>query len=700
MRLAVENDLSADMVLGYDPTKISATNLFHKNTGSNPEDNWVGPTPIALARPLEQSVSIPCVYPHAIQVSPTIDWLFLSDFASAAATRRIVLYEFNRVTGQFNWKGYIIATFPTATAHTIRGFRAVRDLHTAGTVAVNGTAVTGSGTGFSTERIAVGSRIGFGSTDPNAIGTWYEIASIASDGSLTLTGAAGTIAAGTPYVVEELRIACVTTNGTAANGGLYVLKGLRPELFVSTGTVIPAATTVDNIRAVYWLADAATVTNTAAAGCAINDRASFQQHFCYVLDTSGKIFKYNMRAALAPTSGKAALTSGTDVIVTGVQAFSGTMKQTNNGRIATLNHGPGAGVPCLYFATTTRIYRVVEANITQGNTSWQADFMIETPPGSANTLPPSGAMDNVEHSASLDRLIIMTSSGYRKYLTQYRTDAAPFDIVWGSNTQYYDHTLNDSGTPISMADQGSAWSSWVEAGMCYLARHSTFISNNNIYAFPMGADWNFAASTGHRLITPAISTPNALKYSRLYVNEVEMLGSAALGISTEPYRVYARTAGISDNSGGWTLLDSSLNLGGMAGAAQIQFMFEFRTAGFTCAPARICGICVTYDSGDYLPTGMEWSLNDSDTGSNIIGFSQISALGTVPDLQIDFFREDTDDNVLTQQSTGNASGTFEYWTGSGWSEGLGPDAVGTRRRFRPTAGLPANVNLYVKLKAI
>ncbi|PLC44583.1 hypothetical protein C0Q88_07845 [Ralstonia pickettii] len=699
MRLAVENDLSAAMVSVYDPTKITASNLFHKNTGSNPQDNYVGPTPIALARPMEQSASIPGMYPHAIQVSSTMDWVFLADGAAAAATRRFILYEFNRSTGQFNWKGYITATFPSATAHTVRGFRALRDVHTTGTVAVSGTGVTGAGTGFSTERIAAGSRIGFGSTDPNAITTWYEISSIASDTSLTLTGSAGTIAAGTPYVVEELRLAIVTTNATAANGGLFVVKGLRPELFVSGGTTIPAATTTDNVRAVFWLADAATVTNTSGAGCAIKSRDDFATHYCYALDTAGKIYKYNMRAALALTGGKATL-SGADVVVTGVQAVSGTMKQVNNGRIATLNHGPGAGVLCLYFATSTRIYRVVESSITAGNTTWQADFMVETPPGSSNTLPASSSMDSVEVASTLDRLVILTSSGYRKYLTQYRTDASPVDIVWGSNTQYYDQTTNDSGTPVSMADQGLPWSCWVENGMCYLARTSTFIANNSLYAFPMGADWNFAASTGQRLITPAISTPNALKYSRLYVNEVAMLGSNALGISTEPYRVYARTAGISDNSGAWTLLDSSLNLGGMAGAAQIQFAFEFRTVGFTCAPARICGLCVTYDSGDYLPTGMEWSLNDSDTTNNIIGFAQTTVLGGVPNLQIDFFREDTDANVLTQQSTGNANGAFEYWDGAGWSAGVGPDAVGTRRRFRPTAGLPANVNLYVKLKAI
>lgn len=699
MRLAVENDLSAGFTTSYDPTKVTGTSLFRQNTGSNPEDNFVGPHPIAVARPMEQSVSISTIFPHALQISPTIDWVFLAEGGAAAATRRFVLYEFNRASGQFNWKGYITATFPTTTAHTIRGFRVQRDLHTGGTVAVSGTGVTGTGTGFQTERVATGSRIGFGSTDPNAITTWYEIASIANDGSLTLTGAAPTLPAGTPYVIEELRFAVTTTNATATNGGLFILKGLRPELFLFNGTTIPAATTVDNARAVYWLADAATLTNTAAAGCAVKARDNFQTHYCYVLN-AGKVYKYNMRAALTLTAGKASLVSGTDVIVTGTQTLSGTLKQNNNGRIAVLNHGPGAGVQCLYFVTTTCVYRALESSITAGNATWVADQMLEVPPGSSNTIPTSASLDAIEITETLDRLVVLTNAGYRKYLTQYRTDGSSWDMVWGSNTQLLDQTASDTGVPVTMADQSSSWTCWVEAGVCYMVRASSYISNNQVYAFPMGADWLFAPTTGHRLITPAISTPNALKYDRLYVRDVGMVGSAQYGVSAEPYRVYARTSGISDNSGGWTLLDSSLNLGGMAGAAQIQFAFEFRTVGFTCVPARITGLCVTYDSGDYLPTGMEWSLNDSDTTSNIIGFAQTAVLGGVPNLQIDFFREDTDANVLTQQSTGSANGAFEYWNGAGWSAGLGPDAVGTRRRFRPTAGLPANVNLYVKLKAI
>src|SRR5690606_22635495 len=120
------------------------------------------------------------------------------------------------------------------------------DKHTVGTVSVSGTAVTGTSTNWQTDGACVGNRTGFGSTDPTQITTWFEITAIASNTSLTLDSSPGTLAGGTPYVIEDLRVVAATTNNTATNGGLFVAKGLRPEAFIPSGTTIPAATTVDN----------------------------------------------------------------------------------------------------------------------------------------------------------------------------------------------------------------------------------------------------------------------------------------------------------------------------------------------------------------------------------------------------------------------------------------------------------------------
>jgi hypothetical protein len=192
----------------YDSTKLGLGNLMTQFAGSG-EAAYAGPLPLAVARPMEQSTTIASVFPWAMQwqndTTAEIDWVFLADNATAAATRRLNMYLFNRRTATWTWQGFITITFPTATNYTIRGFRMTYDLITNGTVAVSGTAVTGSSTTWSASKACVGNRIGFGSTDPTQISTWYIISAIGSDTSITLAATAGTISAGTAYVIEDLR---------------------------------------------------------------------------------------------------------------------------------------------------------------------------------------------------------------------------------------------------------------------------------------------------------------------------------------------------------------------------------------------------------------------------------------------------------------------------------------------------------------
>jgi len=422
---------SAYVITGYDSTKTSIGSLMVQKTGPNTGDNYVGPLPVAIARPWEENaLGITMSFPHAITISATIDWIFLIEVAAAAA-KRIMLYEYNKIMATYSWKGYLSATTVGATA-TTRGFRAFRYLHTTGTITtitaptlvVNsstvtvtilgvvtaavappftvgmigmmigfgstdvtkisnwcpiisfssttvigivgssvafaaGTAycvasvtVTGSNTLFQTERIAAGGtwntainsgagpRIGFGSTDPAQITTWYQIGGIASDTSMMLTTSPGAISGvNIPYVIEELRFAISISNGTVTNGGLFVVKGIGLYDFVPGGITIPyIASNVDNQRGCYWLGDtgAGTETNMAALGLAIQPEVSKGVHYAYVLDgTPGanipmKCFRYNLRANGAVTSGKMTLnvayyTTGTVTVSggTGVTGASG-----------------------------------------------------------------------------------------------------------------------------------------------------------------------------------------------------------------------------------------------------------------------------------------------------------------------------------------------------------------------------------------
>jgi hypothetical protein len=177
-----------------------------QKSGTNPEDNFVGPFPVAIARPMEESTGTAMMYPHAITYSSTIDWVFLVENGVAAA-KKIYLYEYNKVTANYNWKGFITATTHNAT-NVCRGFRALRYLHTTGTVSVAAPAsvfatgtvtvtaaglMTHSATGFL--QTHVGLMVGIGSTNPAQINCWHPIIAFLTTSTMTLSGVSSAYAA-------------------------------------------------------------------------------------------------------------------------------------------------------------------------------------------------------------------------------------------------------------------------------------------------------------------------------------------------------------------------------------------------------------------------------------------------------------------------------------------------------------------------
>ena len=708
-KIAVEQlaSVTSTPIASYDKAKWSLGTLIRQMSGVSPEQNYIGPNPIALARPMEESTAIPLLYPHAVTFSSTIDWVFAPENSGAAsATRRIVCYEYNKVTSTYNYKGFITMTLQTATAHTIRGFRMARYLHTTGTVGVSGTAVTGSSTQFSTERIAVGARIGFGSTDPTQIVQWYNITAIGSDTSITLATSAGTIAGGTAYVIDELRPMLVTTNATTTNGGLFVAKGVNFNDFMPAGTTISAsASTVDNLKLVYWLADAATVTNTVGAGLMLDTEVNKSTHYAYVIDgtASPRVFRYNLRALDTIATGKMTLT-GSNIVITGTQAVTGTCSQTNNGRIATTSHGPGSGVKSIYFVTTTRIYRADIANITAGNVNWQSDNRTEVPAGSTATFNATSAMSGIEYMDSIDRFIIPSTgvTALRSYITRYPTISGDqFDYNWGMDMKQIDQsTASNDSTPIPLNTLSLAFGAWSENGITHLIRYGgVAATNHHMYAIPFGAHWDFASSTLQRAISPEFATPNCSSFSRLYVQDLEFIGQNALDIAPEPFRVYYRTSGISDNSGAWTLLNQRGDLSGIASASSIQFMFEFQTItiGFGI-PNRIYSVAVVYEDLSTL-SNYQPSVGLSSISDKRFAWRFSTAFGsTVPALRVRLYNAETG-GLLVDDNTASPTGTFERSTdnGSNWSSWNSTDKGNENTYLRYT---PSSLADNIKVRAL
>ncbi len=678
----------------YDSTVTNLGTLIKQYSGATNEDVFAGPAKIGMARPMEQSTTIPGIYPHVIQFSDNIDWVFLADNATAAATRRIVHYEYNKQTSEFNWKGFVTLTFPAATNHTIRGFRVVRELYTAGTVSVSSTAVTGSGSTWSTDRMSVGSRIGFGSNNPTEISTWHEISAVGSNTGITLTSSASTYVAGTPYVIEDIMLLTTTTNATATNGGLYVTKGIRPEIFTSVGTTIPAAVSTDNIRAVYWLADAASVTNTAACGCAIQQKTSWISAHTYVLDTATvKVFGYNYRKALTLASGK---DTTTNVIKTGNQAVTGTISQANNGRIGTLQHGPGNGIESLYFVTTTRVYRAAISGITAGSTTWQSDVMVEVPPGGINTYAATAALSSCEISDGIDRLVIASTgaAGVRSYVTEYNTISTPFNHIFLNDDKQLDQSTADNGGVAHPSILAATMSIWSENGILYLSRVGTTAAVNQVYTLPIGAHQTYAINDNQMLITPKFDISDSNKLYNITPKYLSKLGTDTFSLPTEPFKMYYRTTGISDNSGGWTLLDSYGDLSAVS-ATEIQFMFIFKILGTTCVPARIMGLTLAYEDNT-TDSHYQPSVGNSSISDRIFAYRQSTLWGSnIPNLRIRLYNASTGVLVLDDDILTSGYGTFEYSTdgGSNWSSwNSSQDAVGNYIRYTATS-LPDGVRI-------
>lgn len=642
---------------------------------------------------------------YVIDMNYNIDWIFLADAASAATTRRITMFEFRRGTSVFTWKGYVTLTYPTATNHTIVGMRAVYATYTTGTVGVSTATVTGSGTTWSADRINIGSRIGFGSTDPTQISTWYYINAVTNDTSITIqtnptaSGTGGTaanisIGSGAAYVIEDLRVLTATTNATATNGGLYMAPGLSYADFATGGTTISAAVTTDKVKAVYWLADAATVTNDIASGLALDDRDSWTQQYCYIIErqaaTTPAIYKYNFRTTLTSiSSGK---TTAAFVLATGIQTVTGNVSQTNNGRVGTLNHGPGSGVKSLYFATTTRIYRVAISNITTGNTTYVSDNMVEVPTGGTGTYAATGALTGVEISDQIDRLIVTSTgaAGVRSYVTKYNTNSDPFDHIFLVDSKQLDQSTADSDSVPHPNIQAGVINVWSEEGLTYISRAGTTSLTNHLYAVPLGADWAYADGTvKQRLVTPSLSTPNAEKYVRAYFNSAQYLGSDNLTIPTEPVRMYYRTSGISDDSGAWTLIDQSGDLTSVTGASAIQFALEFRTIGTFCLPNRVYNVCVVYEDNT-TDSHYQPSVGQSSTSSKRFAWRFSTAFGgTVPTLRIRLYNAETGGLLLDDTTTDSADGTWEKSTndGAAWGSYNTSDKANdtTYIRYTPTS---------------
>jgi hypothetical protein len=693
---------STDLDNYYDPDKVSLGSLLaQQSSGGSLVNKFVGPKETKAIQVFGTTATgSPIV--HLVK-STSKDWWLLMAQTGAGTPRDIHAWRYNPQLNTLGYIGYIRLTFPIGGNQTIRGVRGALSNYSTGTIQLNsGGALVGTGTGWATDRLSAGCRIGFGSDDPEDITQWYTINSIASNTSMSVASSTLTLPAGTKYVIQDFIVAVSTTNATTTQGGLFLAKGISIDAFGTT--VIAAATTVDNIRRVYWIKDASTNTNIQAVGLTIDNQASWTSQDAYIVHGTAstmQVYKHNIRQPLSPLTSGAYVDSS--VVKTGAQAVAaGTIRPFNNGRIATLKHGPGNNVKCIYGATTTRIFRIPLEFVFEDSTGFIADYMVESPPGGANTFALANNISPPDYSPSLDRLVfssLATNNG-RMYVGRYNTIGEPHENYLSSSLLNYDGASSASYPFVKVITDTTGL--WADEGVLFVFPTSTSTLTSVAYVYPAyGCHWDYTNSTNQRAITPRVQFNDVPeKLYRIYVNErnANVGLSPVLTHAADGFRVLYRTSGISDNTGAWSLIDETGDISGVTPSNEIQFAFEFNTMTTFCSPAKIHSLTVLYESDSPLPSQYQWSIGDSNSADGTFGFVQRSLFfSTVPVHTIKIYRSDTNALLLEQASSSSLNGVFEFWNGTTWATGLGSDVVGTRRRFRPTASLPGGVDIYAKI---
>jgi hypothetical protein len=672
MKKVIEIDFSAlptnEYPLSYDENKLNFSKHFKQYTSGSLDEKGISPRKIGFARPLEAgSTPISTSFPYVIDIDDTIQYVFSVDIA-AGVNRRVLKHTYNKETSQYSWDGFINVTLPVAGNVNFRGLEVIYEVYNSGTVEVVGNSVTGAGTTWVSDRLCVGSRIGFGSNDASQITTWYEITNISGNGAITINSSIGSLPAGTQYVIEDLRIVMSATNATATNGGLFLIKGLSFSDFSSGGTTIPAATTIDNIKAVYWLRDASVVTNTAAWGNATDVRTSWTEQLTYIVNgavATTNAFVYNIRAALTLTAGAS---NDAFVLRTGNTALTGTLSQLNGVSIGTLNHGPSAGVKSLFYVTSNRVYRSNLSSIVSNSINWSNDVMVENPVGGSNSMPTVATIRRAFVVDSLDSLIIETANGASggSYLTRYDTSGVPFDNVFFGSIPYYQGILRDPSVPMLPTTINTPMSMAYSNGYVHVIRYSTSNLTHQIYSLPIIADW-FYSDNDNCVITPKITAVNATKFYNLYINNSRRLGGVPFTLPYEPIRVYYRTNGISDDSGLWSLMDDNFNLSFLSPTSEIQFKIEFKLLGIIGVPPILHSLCLTYED-DTTDSHYEPSISKSNIGNRIFAWRQSSFWPSdIPPLKIQIQNITTNTNILEDNTNSQSSGIWEYSDDNGVS---------------------------------
>jgi hypothetical protein len=726
MRVAYEIPITSTTILGsttsYTSASICMGSLIRRYTDTS--GSYLKPVEITYNRMYDNlGYALNAKYLSTIQWSDDVDYIFTCHPGSVAqgTNMSMIMAKYTKSTNTFTNLGRILinplfigGTVQTRTAQSITAYL-YHDI--TGSVQVNGTTVTGSGTNWATNRICQGARIGFGTTSSADVTTWYEIANVPTNSNLTLTTTASNFTAGTPYVIEELKLYIPMLHQTIGYNGVVVVNGLNESTFTLSGTVINAYTgsAQDRERGFYRMADipsGSLIAAPLAIELAPPTSPTSQDAYLLAQNAGSTAIQYLRFNALYPVS-QSVMTYSSSISESFIAA-TGLFSVIGNSQIslklATTKHGPGSGSLSLYTigggtfgSSGGRIYRTTPGSITSGSTSFITDSCLEIPPGSAETLQ-FGGFAYVDYSSTTDKFYLqgLTSAPFNLMtVTPYNAVGDQLERQVLTSVNSVNKTTTNPNQPKMFHINGTRPNFTVNAAgdMMYVVTGTGTSGTYIVFNVPIGADYKTATTTKQWVSFPVINTQGAFSYYNVYPKIINFLGGDNVGYSTERVKLYYRTSGIGDDSGTWLEVPENGNMENVSVANEIQFALAWDVLGLLAIPNQVYGLVFTYEDGSqdihYQP-----SINESAIANNRFAWRQAQLWGTtIPELRIRLYNDDTNNLLLDDDTSSQSNGTFEYSTdnGSSWSVWDDTqDAIGNYIRYTANS-LPANTRIRALL---
>ena len=691
---------------GYDHKKLNLSEEFILNTGDTYKDNFVAPKVVFDANYGVVWNYLSNVF--TVEWSSDITWIF-SDFGADTTYGALYLSTYNKKTNIVNQIGLVNLSLPNHSQNqAVWDMKVIYEKVNSGTVSVNGTSVTGSGTDWNDRKLSVGYRIGFGSKDPEFIDTWYEISAINSNTSITLTYSAGVILENTPYVIEEIFILYAKYCGNNNTfGGLFVVKGLSYFDFTNEGQItIPAATTVDRIKACYHYRVSGSPAIVFYPSIAVESFLNNNEQYIYLWNQAINantfyIYTLNLRANITLTSG---ITDSAH-IASSKPSYSQYVKSGNFRIFDSIKcqHGPGKNKEQLYISQSNRIYRLQSDGYKTNNFNVIFDeYQFHTNIGGGFTGGYPSAK-NLQYIPEDDLFFAMDISYayplFFKYLNQHN------EYLMGKrfflNPIY---TYNSNYMYLKDKNFNNGWLGFdgmISNGSIIYVTSKRRDQYCQMAVLPYKADKNyFAAKYNSYVVTPVISTPKARRLVNIYIDADHWQGTEEISRTVEDYLIYVRTSGIEDNTGKWYLVNRLHDLTIFPATDKCQFRIEFAIFGQNNTATKIYGLHLTYETSDSLPKELSWNLQDSSTTANIIGFKQNDflkkdyiAFESSPVLMIESSNAITGESIYRQRSFDSTYGQLQYYSNDQWNNGLGQNIKNKRLRFVNTFNFPNNPKL-------